>query len=121
LDASVVNVTSTLDYNQALGGGGDTGAGGGIANVLFAWTTVASSTITNNDAHGVGGGAGLGGGAYDDASSTLVLFTSLVTNNHANGAPGAGGGIYTVGTFIVDLVTVIEANHASTFGDNIGS
>jgi predicted outer membrane repeat protein len=43
-----------------------------------------------------------------------------VTQNQANGSPGIGGGIYTVGTFIVDPFTIITDNHASTSGDNIG-
>jgi hypothetical protein len=45
---------------------------------------------------------------------------SVVTQNQADGTPGIGGGIYTVGTFIVDSVTVIKDNQASTSGDNIG-
>ena len=45
---------------------------------------------------------------------------SFVTQNQADRTPGIGGGIYTVGTFNVDTVTVIKDNHASTSGDNIG-
>jgi hypothetical protein len=89
--------------------------------VLSAATTVAGSTITQNQADGsAGGGAGLGGGAYNDATSTLALTACFITDNEADGTPGIGGGIYTVGTFILDALTVIKDNHASTSGDNIG-
>ena len=121
LNPSVVTVTnSTLDHNQAQGGGGGNGLGGGIANLLSATTTVDSSCLTHNHANGDGGGAGLGGGAYNDATSSLTLTTSSVTGNHANGKPGIGGGIYNLGTFTFDAFTVIAFNHASTSGDNIG-
>ncbi len=81
---------------------------------------MAGSTITQNEANGGAGGAGLGGGAYNDATSSLALTTSWVTQNQANGTPGIGGGIYTIGTFSVNSFTVIEDNHASTSGNNIG-
>jgi hypothetical protein len=84
LNASVVTVTnSTLDQNQAQGGGGN-GLGGGIANLLSAATTLDSSYLTNNLAIGTSG-AGLGGGAYNDVTSTLNLTNkSSVTGNHAS-------------------------------------
>jgi len=120
-NASAVTVSnSTLQHNQAQGGIGGNGDGGGIANVLDATTTVASSTIFQNQANGGWGGAGLGGGAYDDATSSLALADCSVTQNQANGFPGIGGGIYTLGTFGYDATTVIKDNHASTSGDNIG-
>jgi hypothetical protein len=50
----------------------------------------------------------------------LTLTTPSVTGNHADGQPGIGGGIYNLGTFTFDVFTVIEDNHASTSGDNIG-
>jgi fibronectin-binding autotransporter adhesin len=121
LDASVVTVSGSLiDQNQADGGGDGNGEGGGIANLLSATTTVTGSTITQNEANGGRGGAGLGGGAFNDATSTLELYDALVTQNQANGSPGIGGGIYTVGTFTYDSLTVIKNNHASTSGNNIG-
>jgi hypothetical protein len=43
-----------------------------------------------------------------------------VTQNHANGSPGIGGGIYNLGTFSFDALSVITDNHASTSGDDIG-
>ena len=33
---------------------------------------------------------------------------------------GIGGGVYRLGTF-TDVLTIVEDNHASTGGDNIGS
>jgi hypothetical protein len=120
-DASVVSVSGcTIDHNLAQGGGGGNGLGGGIANLVSATTTVDSSSLSKNQANGDGGGSGLGGGAYNDATSSLALTNSSVTQNHANGSTGIGGGVYSVGTFTVDALTVIDDNHASTNGDNIG-
>jgi hypothetical protein len=122
---------SELDNGQAFGGKGNSasgsgavfaglGAGGGIGNVLSATTTVDTSSLTNNQANGRGSAAGLGGGAYNDATSLLTLTSASVTGNHTNGKPGIGGGIYNLGTFTVDVFSVIADNHASTSGDNIG-
>jgi hypothetical protein len=120
LNASVVTISNSLiDHNQAHGNGGGNGEGGGIANVFAATTMVAYSTITQNLAIG-GGGAGLGGGAYNDATSSLALTEVVVTQNQANGSPGIGGGVFAMGMFTFDASTVIEDNHASTSGDNIG-
>jgi hypothetical protein len=118
-DPSVVTVSGdTIAFNLAQACGGNA-EGGGLANVLSATTTVTASTLTNNHANG-DGGAGLGGGAYNDATSTLTLTASEVTRNHANGSPGIGGGVYNLGTFTIDALTVIGDNHASTSGDDIG-
>jgi hypothetical protein len=118
LSLSVVTVTnSTLDQNLTQVGGGN-GLGGGITNLVSATTTVDSSFLTNNQAIGAGG-AGLGGGAYNDATSSLTLTTTSVTSNHANGQPGIGGGVYNLGTFTVDALTVITGNHASTSNDDV--
>ena len=43
-----------------------------------------------------------------------------MTLNQAAGAQGIGGGIYTLGAFTPDALTVIAHNHASTSGDDIG-
>jgi hypothetical protein len=138
LGPSIVNVTnSTLDHNQAHGGdgglanpGGD-GWGGAIANLFVATTNVTSTAITNDLAlggDGNGGGNGLGGGAFNDATSLLTLKASIVTGNHANGGDGAGGGadgqgigggIYNLGTFFLDALTIVRFNHASTSDDDI--
>jgi hypothetical protein len=92
--------------------------GGAIADLLSATTTVDSSFLTNNQALG-SGGAGLGGGAYNDATSSLTLNGTSVTGNHANGQPAIGGGVYNLGTFTVDALTVITGNHASTSNDDV--
>jgi len=120
LNASVVTISGSLiDLNQAQGGGGN-GEGGGIANLLSATTTVSSTTLTLNEANG-GSGAGLGGGAYNDATSSLTLTHSLVILNQATGSPGIGGGVFTLGTFSYDALSLIIFNDASTSSDNIGS
>jgi hypothetical protein len=122
LDPSVVSVSgSLLINNTAQGGSGGTGAGGGIANMLSANTSVSTSVLSLNQADGGGnGGVGLGGGIYNDSGSSLGLTTCLVTLNHADRSPGIGGGIDTLGTFTVDASTFILLNHASTSGNNIG-
>jgi hypothetical protein len=43
-----------------------------------------------------------------------------VTGNLAVGATGIGGGVYTVGTFTEDPLTVVLFNHASSSGNNVG-
>ena len=63
LNASVVTISGcTIDHNQAQGGGGSNGEGGGIANLLSATTRVTGTVLSQNQANG-NGGAGLGGGA----------------------------------------------------------
>jgi len=138
LAPSIVTVTnSTLEYNQAKGGDGglDTpagdGWGGAIADLFMATTSVTGSTIADNLAlggEGTGGGNGFGGGAYNDDSSSLTLQTSTVTGNHANGGDvtggtatgqGIGGGIYNLGSFFLDALTIVRFNHASTSNDDI--
>jgi hypothetical protein len=129
---------SLLSANKAIGGAGGLGAGGGIFNgisvvplntgTIFvpSSVTVTKSILTLNVARGGAGstgGDGLGGGAYNDVDSTLALEKSAVTLNHAIGAEsggqGIGGGIYNLGTFIVDALTLIRKNRASTSNDNI--
>jgi hypothetical protein len=129
---------SLLTGNKAVGGAGGLGAGGGIFNgisvvqldtgPIFAPSsvTVTKSILALNVARGgpgTPGGDGLGGGAYNDADSTLTLEQSAVTLNRALGAEsggqGIGGGIYNLGTLIVDALTLIRKNHASTSNDNI--
>jgi hypothetical protein len=120
LDVSTVTVSNCqISQNAAQGTGGGSGEGGGIANVLDASTMVGNSVVAQDLAVG-GSGAGLGGGAYNDASSTLALSGTLVTGNLAVGATGIGGGVYTVGTFDEDPLTVILFNHASTTDNNVG-
>jgi hypothetical protein len=119
-DTSTVTLTNCLLIaNKAQGGAGGNGEGGGIANLFDASTTLYNSVVAQDLAVG-GSGAGLGGGAYNDATSTLALTGSLVTGNLAVGATGIGGGVYTVGTFTEDPLTVVFFNHASTSDNNVG-
>jgi hypothetical protein len=82
--------------------------------------TIKYSLIAFNQANGNGAGAGEGGGAYNDAGSSLTLTASLVTQNQANGSPGLGGGVYNLGLFSADPLTIIADNHASTGDNDIG-
>jgi hypothetical protein len=118
LGPSVLTVSGcTIDSNQATGGDG-AGLGGGLFNSDT--TTVANSSVTNNLAAGGGNGAGLGGGLYNAAASSVALTHCVVTQNQAKGSPGIGGGVYNLGLFAFDALTVIKDNKASTSGDNIG-
>jgi hypothetical protein len=139
LAPSAVTVTnSTLEHNQAQGGndsagnGGD-GWGGAIANLFAATTNITGSMLDHNVAIGgeVDGnpsGNGLGGAACNDASSSLRSGTSNVTENEADGGDvdhggadgeGIGGGVYNLGNFDVDALTLIFGNHASTSNDDV--
>jgi hypothetical protein len=124
---------STVAHNQAVGGSGADGLGGGLANVLGSSMTVVASAVDKNlalggdGADGSDGGDGLGGGAYNGAASSLRIERSTVMKNHANGGTagsdgeGIGGGVYNLGLFSVDELTVIRKNRASTNHDDIFS
>jgi hypothetical protein len=119
LNPSVLTVSGcTIDSNQATGGGDGDGLGGGLFNSDT--TTVTNTSVTNNQATGGGNGAGLGGGLYNAAASSLALTHCVVTRNQAKGSPGIGGGVYNLGKFTFDALTVITGNKASTSGDDIG-
>jgi hypothetical protein len=132
LEASFSVSDSTFLNNAAEGGAGDGNGNGGNAHggavvLQKASLNLSNSSLTGNEAEGGAGGsqsgadgAGLGGGAYNDAASTLVLAKSVVTLNQANGSPGIGGGVYNLGAFTFDALTVIAGNHASTSGDDLG-
>jgi hypothetical protein len=72
----------------------------------------------------VGNGTGLGRGA---GGVTVTVTASTIIDNRADGGAGGdggadgqgvGGGVYTLGTFLVDALTVIRHNHASTSNDD---
>jgi hypothetical protein len=70
---------------------------------------------------------GAQGGGLQSLGGTLTVNACQITGNQALGAAAAsafgdafGGGIYALGTFSYDTFTVIDVNHASTSGDNIG-
>jgi hypothetical protein len=141
---SPVDVTvsgGSSHHNHAIGGpggsGGNGGAGlgGGFASLgspspspLTAKLKVISATVDHNMARGADGGDGLGGGFYNGGSSALTLTGATVEYNLALGGghdglgQGIGGGVYADphGTFIYDILTVIDKNHASTSNDDIG-
>lgn len=120
LAPSVVTLRDcTVAHNQARGGPGAGGWGGGVANMLDADTTVTGGTLSHNLALGGPGGSGYGGGAFNDETSRLALWSGTVTGNHANGDAGVGGGVYNRGTFTLDTLAVVTGNHASTSDDDV--
>jgi uncharacterized protein (TIGR03118 family) len=106
---------------------------GGVANTLGGglWNggaaLVLDTLISHNHAIGGDGGNGYGGGVYNDATASLRLEKSTITNNHANGgdrgeggSDGEGiGGVYNLGSFDFDALTLIFGNHASTSHDDV--
>jgi hypothetical protein len=67
----------------------------------------------------------LPGGRWHPANVTVTATT--ITDNRADGGAGGdggadgqgvGGGVYNLGTFLVDALTVIRHNHASTSNDD---
>jgi hypothetical protein len=125
---------SSLAYNRALGGAGEAGAscgdglGGGL-NIAGGIASVLDTAIDDNQAAGgdaeaaATGGNGFGGGVYVGAGTVLVNASEITSNAAVGGHGGAdglgvGGGVYNVGTFIVDPGTVIAHNHASDGNDD---
>jgi hypothetical protein len=128
-------IDSTLTNNRALGGTGTvagSGFGGAVMNGANATATISNTTITNN--HAIGGdgiftgGNGSGGAIFNQTYASLTLLDSTVTDNEAIGGTGGdeegegiGGGIYSSpgGTVSADLLTLIDANFASTSDDDL--
>ena len=132
--AGILAVLGTsLEDNLALGhdGGGSASSsdGRGGLDVAGGTATLLDTTIGNNWAlggNGQGGGNGLGGGVYV-ASGNVLAVASEITDNQAQGGSGedggpdglgVGGGVYNLGTFLLDPLTVIALNHASTSHDD---
>jgi dienelactone hydrolase len=92
---------SALVMSAAIGGAG--GLGGGI------WV-----------GSGTGPGGGVGGVAVTVSASRLTDNRAEGGEGRAGGADGqgVGGGIYNLGTFLVDALSVIRHNHASTSNDD---
>jgi hypothetical protein len=70
----------------------------------------------------------LGQGVYNDATASLRLERSIVTENSASGGDGGaggsdgegiGGGVYNLGGFDFDALTLIFDNDASTSHDDV--
>jgi hypothetical protein len=131
----------TITHNQAVGGpggvgqNGSDGLGGGVANLTGATLTITNSMLDHNSAiggQGDHGGNGLGGGIFNGSdpafgAASLTVAASTITQNQANGGAGegghdgqgVGGGVYNLGLFGFDVVTVIRKNHASTSNDDL--
>jgi hypothetical protein len=65
---------------------------------------------------------------YNDATASIRLERSIVTENRASGGDsgaggsdgeGIGGGVYNLGVFDFDALTLIFGNHASTSHDDV--
>ena len=118
--------------NQAVGGRGAAGLGGGVANVLGGVAHISCSTLAHNRARGGDGGDGLGGGIYNGPASTHPLNTGAETaldildshltyNSALGGDAGVGGGVYNLGLFDLDALTLIFGNRAATSDDDVFS
>ena len=118
--STIILVNSNVANNQAVGGRGADGLGGGIANVLGGVVHISGDTLTQNAAQGGDGGDGLGGGIYNGVASThpsnfnaptvLTVEGSVITHNRAQGSAagagtaagdGLGGGLWNGGTAVV--------------------
>src|SRR5262249_10533889 len=146
-DPSTATVCDSIFLNNhAVGGAGaagGTGVGGAIEVGFRALVgspdqstlTLARSILVHNEAEGGNGGKGgnggdgLGGGLAVQHGSSATVSASTITLNQAVGGTkgvggssghGVGGGVYNLGTFdVIDTLTVIKKNHASTSNDDI--
>ena len=84
--------------------------------------TVSGSTISGNISTNVTTAGGV------DNRGTLTVSDSTITHNKARGGEGddggsdghgVGGGVYNLGTFASDIVSVVKKNEASTSNDDI--
>ena len=139
LGAGTLDISnSRFDGNEASGGTGGAGGNGGIAqgggiysDVLGSTAgvvTISHSHITGNRVRGgvgVVGGNALGGGIYNGVLSgapvPVIMTHSKVTTNEADGGAGQGigGGIYNLGSFLLDNVSLIHGNKASSSDDDV--
>jgi hypothetical protein len=145
----VTVMNTTIAHNQAIGGAGGSGAAGGdgvggamnvgTGDVLFGapdscTLTLIGCTLNGNQAFGGAGGAGsnggngLGGGLSVLTGNAANVSTSVIVANLAQGGAagtggsdgqGVGGGVYNLGTFTIDVFSVIRRNDASTSNDNL--
>jgi hypothetical protein len=142
-DCSLTLTGCTVSNNLADAGQGTSGpsavparlaAGGGVEVSRFSTAATTGCTISNNTAvggtggQGANGGSGLGGGLAIITNSSAAVSTSDIEHNSAAGGmrgaggtdgQGVGGGAHNPGTFLVDALTVIKHNRASTSNDDI--
>ena len=95
-DAGIVTVTDdSLLRNQAVGGDGGDGLGGGIAvdaPAALGSLTILGSTVMHNTASGGSGGVGVGGGVYIVTGADVWIDpSSTITHNHAQIGPNIDG------------------------------
>jgi hypothetical protein len=142
--ARLTVIGSVVAGNEATGGDGNTGNGGGvflgaglgsgIANSLGGTADVTGSLLVLNRATGGTGGLGAGGGVFNGGPSplgtpTLTVLDNLVALNRAEGGAagadgstgqGVGGGLYLAPGGVASAEqTTIFTNHASTSDDDV--
>jgi hypothetical protein len=130
---------SVILHNQAVGGAGGAGQGGGFYESTNGLAQPSNLTIdhcavlANAAAGGAGtsggaGGNGQGGGLFIDAGATATVLHSILVRNRAEGGAagaegsdgqGVGGGVYNLGTFDLDAASIVIGNDASTSDDNV--
>jgi hypothetical protein len=135
LSLGVLEVSNCrIEGNEARGGTGGAGGNGGIAQGGSIYSDAAGATaaiVTLSNSHiagnvvrggeGVVGGNALGGGIFNGATFPVFNMTQCtVTGNAAEGGAGQGigGGIYNLGSFLVDA-SLIQGNTASTSDDDV--
>jgi hypothetical protein len=105
---------ASVTLNTLIITGGNTGAGGGIANISSGTVTLNQSTVTGNAA------LFEGGGIFNEG--TVTLNDSTVTDNFAAGFFfSVGGGIANIstGTVIMNGGSTVTGNSAGTEGGGI--
>ncbi|MCI0456464.1 MAG: hypothetical protein L0Z62_05730 [Gemmataceae bacterium] len=141
---STLSANQALGGDSGPGGNGGHGLGGGLF-VGGGTASVSTSALRANQAVGGDGGQGgngFGGGLYVAAGSVSVSASEITANaaiagsRNGGGALGSGrnggllppaggriggmgGGVYSLGTLVVDTLTVIASNRASTSNDDL--
>jgi hypothetical protein len=113
----------TIDHTEISGNTVDgLGIGGGIGAAVTAADsdhpiaiTITDCTISQNAAKENGGGIAAQV-TYNAEYVTLAIHSSTISDNEANW----GGGIYSMGTLIIDDETKISGNTANLFADTFG-
>jgi hypothetical protein len=110
--------TVMLDHSQ-VSGNAAVAAGGGIANVTFDPSSLATLTLRNSSVNGNqqtldGPDGGLGGGGLANVNGTAILDHTQVNGNTAEGFQG--GGIVT-GDFLGSGAPVLTLDHSQVNGN----
>lgn len=114
-------VQSTLAHNDASGGQGLSGRGGGLYND-GGTVAIIGSTVADNRASGATRGQGFGGGIYN-AGGTVMVLNSTFTRNTADGKflDSQGGALYNAGGAVRILNTTIVRNITRQEGSPSGA